>query len=191
MRVTLVLLVAACWTSSRDSPTTPVANAAAPAPTCEQATRAIASVIGADEPNDYVRGLCVRDRWSDAARSCFARLISLDALAACADRIGDDERVQLFRALEDPADERVTVAIAVARLRHAHTGIVECDALVAAVARAFRCDAIPLNDRMLLEDMTTDFRDATNPRLRARFAELCAKSMGEVRQQIAVAGCRP
>ena len=194
VRVTLVLFVAACWTSAstRDQPAKPIASApaTAAAATCEQSTHGIARAIGG-APNDYVRALCARDRWSDDARACFARLAALDGLVPCADRLDRDALVQFFREIEDPHNEPLTVAIAISRLGRVHTGIAECDGLVAAVSRAFACEAIPLADRMLLEELTNDFRDATNPRLRATFATLCTKSIGEVAQQTAVAGCRP
>ena len=188
MRLTLVLLVAACWTSSRDAPVAPVANAAAPTATCEQATRALVLELHA-EPNDYVAARCKIDHWPDATRACFARMRALDL--RCTDGLDDDSREQLLRAIEDPSDPRVTVAIGLTRLMHLRTGIPECDALVGTIAYAFTCDAIPLEDRVLLAGLPSDFRDATNPRLRASFAALCTKSIADVQKQTRAAGCGP
>jgi len=142
------------------------------------------------ERDEYVDDLCEKLRWPDAARTCFARMRAIDELGPCADKLGDDMREALFRHLESFGDEHVTVAIVVDRLAHVHTGIPACDVLVTVVARAFTCDTISLSDRMLLADLIGDFTDATNPRLRARFAALCTKSTGEVRKQTVAAGCR-
>jgi hypothetical protein len=180
----VVTIVACAAPPPASSP--PTAHAPPPID-CTRAGAAIAAVVGVAGP---FATRCREDRWSDAAARCFARAGSAGALVSCAGKLDDAARRTLFGLLADRRNERVYTAIRAAEVAERRTGIDECDAFIAAVARAFACEAIPLDDRLLLDDVTTDFPvDSDNPRLRARFAELCARSLAGLQQQTALVGC--
>jgi hypothetical protein len=184
--VAALVVVVAC---SSAKPPAGVANRPSERAPCDVAATRIDHVTGAHQL-DALTARCRAD-WSADAAHCFARIANVDELVRCAEQLRADARVQLFRMVDESRDERVTVALRVARLAATRTGIAECDAFVAAIARVFPCKAIPFSDRMALFDTTGDFEVFANasPKLRERVVHVCTSSLAALQQQAALAGC--
>lgn len=195
VRAVAVVVAVACGACGASPPPPPPPRTIANAPrhaSCDDAAAGLDRVVravGTAPASGTMFVRCHDDAWSVAATTCFARMTSAGELARCAGELADDARERLFRQLEEPGDEPVVVLAHVARLANVHAGIPECDEFIAAVARAFTCAAIPLEDRMLLGATAADFSPMHSTRASQRMAQVCSHSLSSLRQQVAIAGC--
>ena len=166
-----------------------------PARTCseaavglEQATRAIRPPEGS--VLQLMRARCADDRWADDAIDCFATMREGD-LGACASRLPEEARHQLFAALG--GTDEAAVAIAKIRLADMHVGVVACDELFAAAREFLGCEAIPIATRAEVGPQIADSWDLPDKLpadAQARMSIVCTRTRQALVQQSVTAGCQ-
>jgi hypothetical protein len=154
----------------------------------EQATRAIRPPEGS--VLQLVRARCADDRWPDAAIDCFAIMHEGD-LGACASKLAEEARHQLFAALG--GTDEAAVAIAKIRLADMHVGVAACDALFVAAREFLGCEAIPIATRAEVGPQIADSWDLPDKLpadAQARMTTVCDQSRQALVQQSVTAGCQ-
>lgn len=137
---------------------------------------------------------CNDDNWSAIAIDCFASM-KADDLGTCAVKIPERDREAMFAVLGGTEQDKVSVAIIIARLQALKVGILNCDRFVSAVSAVMACEGMSIEQRVQLGSETADFWSLPTSGLpidaQAKMAAACGESLQALQQQAVGVGCMP
>lgn len=142
-----------------------------------------------------MRARCLEDAWPLSAIECFADMTS-DDLGRCAGKLEVAARDAMLAVLAgNGGDDRVAVAVVLARLSALKVGVESCDRFVSAVADVMRCERMPLPARVQLGTETADFwslpTSGLPPDAQAQISAACGASLEALEREAVGAGCMP